>query len=80
MQLMFQGGTCSSFPQVHVFHIWDLCFTAVHGWKLTSVPNVNTDSFQLKEQMLESLAVEHMLKEWVTVHLHHASYHPFLAI
>lgn len=77
---MFQGGTCSSFPQVHVFHIWDLLFHCSPRMEITTVPNVNTDSFQLKEQMLEFLAVEHMLKEWVTVHLHHDSYHPFLAI
>lgn len=48
--------------------------------EITSVPNVNTDRFQLEEHMLETLAIEHMLKEWVTVHLHHASCHPFLAI
>lgn len=48
--------------------------------EITSVPNVNTDRFQLEEHLLETLAIEHMLKEWVTVHLHHASCHPFLAI
>lgn len=52
---------------MHVFHIWDLSgFAAVHRCKVISVPNVNTDSFQLKQQMLGSLAVEHAPKEWVT--------------
>lgn len=52
-------------------------FTAVHRCKITSVPNVNTDHFQLKQQMLDSLAVEHVPKEWVTVNIHYTSCHPF---
>lgn len=52
-------------------------FTAVHRCKVTSVPNVNTDSFQLKQQMLDSLAVEYVPKEWVTVNTDYTSCHPF---
>jgi len=53
-------------------------FVAVHRCEVTSVPNTNTDSFQ--RQMLDSLAVEHVPKDWVTVNTRYTSCHPFFGI
>lgn len=53
-------------------------FAAVHRWEVTSVPNVNTDSFQLTQQILDSLAVEHAPEERVTVNIHDTTCHPFI--
>lgn len=42
-------------------------FTAVHRCKVTLC---QMTSFQLKQQMLDSLAMEHILKEWATLNIH----------
>lgn len=75
---MFQGGTCSSSCKCKFLTSGISGFTAVHRWEVTSVPNANTDSFQLTQQILDSLAVERAPEERVTVNIHDTTCHPFI--
>lgn len=72
IQLMLQDGTCSSFPQVHVFHIWDLCFTAVHGWKLLLCQMWTLTDFNSKNRCWSLLQLNTCWKSgWLYIYIMH---------